>query len=1036
MARNNIRKTLHFFSSHISTALLILAVVLAMITATILEKQYSASDAYTFVYGAPWFEGLIVLLFLNLIIKLFFNKLNKTRTLPAIFITISLLLIISGAFITRYNSINGVIHLEKNKKKAEALSKHNYLLVNNKTTESPDYLEKVFFSPINNTLTQKLDISGKTIQVSVKDYMENAIKHIVQDESGAPVVKLTVFTEGGLKEVLIKSGSYKEVAGTRITFNKNMPGAYRLMYNSGRIFFSPPEKVNVEHVTDKLDTTLSADGKYVLKKTQRISGKNITFTMEKLWDRAKTVYVNQPDMSQIQGETVIKLSLQSGSKQQKVYLNKSILKKPERVKINGVTLQVGYGKKPLKLPFSVTLDELMHKNTSRDFGSPDYTSIITLSYANGTVHYRLSSNKQISFKGYRLYQNSQETKKGTTRLTIKKDFYGRWTIFSGYILFVAGMLFSLLNPGSKFRNLMRRGIQSPGLKRKTSFILLILICLPVIGYNQTPLKNIPDIDKKHAKKFGRLLIKKNKNDIKPVSTYAENIIENIYGDSRFQGKLPEQVMLEMIVFPKQYKKVNLIKLPHANLKKIIRTDTNYLAFNDFFSEGKKSFLLQKEVNMAYIKAPSLRSSLDKALIQTDQKINTCYNIFSGQHFRIFPDTINDKSWYYPNLQVTNYSVAKSSIERTFNTYLNTLKDASKNNTYVKANQLLEKISQKQRKLSKQELPSELQIKAEQVFSNIQIFTYLKHLYLYLGLILLIIPVILYIKQFKILLKTHRIIFKVLVILFFIHLAGIAFQWYISGHGPWNGSYETMIFFAGAALLAGIFFSKKSQITLALGVILAATGLFVSDISWLQAGIFTGVLKTNSLWMTFSASLITTAYGFLGVAALTGILNLTCIIFRNPTNKGMLGTNIENITTITKIAMNTGVYILITGVILFSLHLFVTTGNYWHWASYNTWLLITILMYGMVYTILSIPGFKQAYYINVLSVVAYVSVLMNLVGCNLFINNVHGYSAENLPVAVTDYIFYSMAFIAFIALLAYTNEYRRQNYEHKHLNQKN
>ena len=45
------------------------------------------------------------------------------------------------------------------------------------------------------------------------------------------------------------------------------------------------------------------------------------------------------------------------------------------------------------------------------------------------------------------------------------------------------------------------------------------------------------------------------------------------------------------------------------------------------------------------------------------------------------------------------------------------------------------------------------------------------------------------------------------------MLGLISRWYISGHAPWSDGYESMIYVM-ATMLFGIYFEKKSELTLA------------------------------------------------------------------------------------------------------------------------------------------------------------------------------------------------------------------------------
>ena len=102
-------KILNFlFSTQLMLVLLILFPI-AMGLGTFLESWYSTDAARIWVYNAWWFELLMVFMAINFFGNIFKYRLLRKEKWAVLLLHLSFLLILLGAFITRY--ILSLIHI-------------------------------------------------------------------------------------------------------------------------------------------------------------------------------------------------------------------------------------------------------------------------------------------------------------------------------------------------------------------------------------------------------------------------------------------------------------------------------------------------------------------------------------------------------------------------------------------------------------------------------------------------------------------------------------------------------------------------------------------------------------------------------------------------------------------------------------------------------------------------------------------------------------------------------------------------------------
>ena len=150
---------------------------------------------------------------------------------------------------------------------------------------------------------------------------------------------------------------------------------------------------------------------------------------------------------------------------------------------------------------------------------------------------------------------------------------------------------------------------------------------------------------------------------------------------------------------------------------------------------------------------------------------------------------------------------------------------------------------------------------------------LAKIYALLGFVLLVLHFMLIFKSGKGLSKYINIGTILIAVAFLCYTLGLLARWYIAGHAPWSNGYETMIYVGWATSLSGFIFLKRSPITLAVTTLLAAIILFVAGMSWMNPEITNLVPVLKSYWLVVHVAIITASYGFLGMGALLGMLNL-------------------------------------------------------------------------------------------------------------------------------------------------------------------
>jgi hypothetical protein len=238
--------------------------------------------------------------------------------------------------------------------------------------------------------------------------------------------------------------------------------------------------------------------------------------------------------------------------------------------------------------------------------------------------------------------------------------------YFGYFLMILGMLWALLAPGTRFRQLIS--------KSAPVLIFFAILLSTISGFSQ----NAPIPDVSHSREFGKLLVQDKGGRVKPLSTLSSEVLRKLNRSTKFEGQSPEQVYLGMSAFPDYWQHTPIVKLKNNDLKAMLGVRGDMAAFVDFFDhQAGGAYKLSKLVQEAYALKPAQRSSLQKEVIKADEKVNILYMVFSGQMARIFPTPDNPKGQWLTMADAAeiNDSSIVQSIASTYAEYLNGIRNA-------------------------------------------------------------------------------------------------------------------------------------------------------------------------------------------------------------------------------------------------------------------------------------------------------------------------------------------------------------------------
>jgi cytochrome c-type biogenesis protein CcsB len=668
--------------------------------------------------------------------------------------------------------------------------------------------------------------------------------------------------------------------------------------------------------------------------------------------------------------------------------------------IDGKTLEVSYGSKEISLPFSLLLEDFVLERYPGSNSPSGYQSNVVLidKTSNLEKPFTIFMNNILKHRGYRFYQSSYDRDEKGTVLSVNHDRAGMLVTYTGYCLLFLFIILSLLNKRSVF-NSVTPGYWSSALRKRAPAVVILLL---LSGSGNSFAQKLV-AGRAVAEEFGKVLVQDQKGRTKPLFTLSNDILRKVTRENKFEGLTPMQVFLGVCFDFGNWKDVPMIRISNRELQKSLGIGRNMAAFTELVSfEGGGSYKLTEKVREAYSKAPGARTKTDKEIMKVDERVNIIYMIYTGGFLKIFPLHNDPHNWGSPD------EALKSAMTREDSLYLQNIiplfTKALQAGDATTAKQIAGSVRDYQKKFAGYDLPSESKSKAEYLYYRLMIFERLFPFYSTTGLLMLAGLIIMIIRGRRNISMFVKILSWILFAGFLFHTFGLGIRWYIAGHSPMSNGYESMIFISWVTLLAGFIFSRRSMLALSATAVLSGMTLMVAHLSFMDPEITNLVPVLKSYWLTLHVSVITGSYGFLGLGAILGIISMILISLSDSRNIERISVTLDELTIINYKTLTLGLYLLTIGTFLGAVWANESWGRYWGWDPKETWSLITIVVYAFVVHSRIIPGMKDIYTFNLLSLFAFSSVLMTYFGVNYYLSGLHSYAGgDAFPVPVFVYI---------------------------------
>ncbi|GAB5475682.1 MAG: cytochrome c biogenesis protein CcsA [Maribacter sp.] len=1035
-----LKKTL--FSTRLM-ALLFIVFGVAMGIGTFVESKYSTETARIWIYNAWWFEAIMVFFVINFTGNMFRYRLFRWEKWPVLMLHLSWILIIIGAFVTRYISFEGMMPIREGATERIFYSDKTYLtaFIDGEINGEPKRKileEDLIVTPegLKSNLPWTSDYNGQPVTIAYVDFIKGAKEGLIPDESGNEYLKIVEAGTGQREEHYLESGKVTNVHNVLFAVNKPTDGAINLFTTDSVYQIKSAFEGTFMRMADQFRGKAEKDSlqEFQLRSLYTMAGMQFVIPEPVVKGSFGVVEVPEKELTEAtQSALVVEIGTNGETVQKKLLGKKGMISRfTDKFELGGLNFALRYGPKPLELPFSIKLNDFIaEKYPGTEKGYASFMSKVTVQDER-PFDYDIFMNNILDHRGYRFFQSGFDPDEKGTNLSVNHDQWGTRITYLGYFLLYAGLMGIMFFGKTRFKDLVKSLDKIVSKKTATTLVLVLLGLGTLQAQEHSPddghdhVQGMPTaaqvdsilqttlVDEAHAEKFGELVIQDDGGRMKPVHTFSSELLRKLSFKDKYENMNANQVFLSMMLNPAAWYNTEFIALDkkggNDSLRSVIGVskDKEYVKAIDYFDEKGRNKLepfledafsalapnkFQRDFKDSYFRL----SLLDRAL--------------SGEIVKIFP-LLNDENnkWISAvEYRGGQYQVADSLyanfVKNAIPYYLMTLNKANATGDYTEADKLLAAFKQNQKNHGSEVLPTDSKIKTEVVYNKLKIFKWLYQLYAVSGLLLFFILIFQILKNRKIW-QIATYFFKGTIVVFFLwHTAGLILRWYISGHAPWSDAYESILFVSWAAMGVGMLFIRKSAMTLASAAFVTSMFLFFAHQNWVDPAIANLVPVLDSYWLMVHTSVIVGSYGPLTIGMILGMVSLLLIIMTTKKNKKRVEINLKELTIINELSLTVGLIMLTIGNFLGGQWANESWGRYWGWDPKETWALISIMVYAFVLHARLVPGLRSRWTFNFLSMIAYFSIMMTYFGVNYYLVGLHSYGQSGAAAITPDYVWY-------------------------------
>ncbi len=601
----------------------------------------------------------------------------------------------------------------------------------------------------------------------------------------------------------------------------------------------------------------------------------------------------------------------------------------------------------------------------------DFVSTLSFITKNGVQEKQISMNKIAVYKGFRFYQMGyDEDLKGTT-FVISYDPYGVPITYFAYCLLLVSILLFFFEKHNHFRSLLKSFIRN-----QRSLFLVLLLGFSIFSSLEAQKPRV--LQEKQAQDFCDLYVLYN-GRVAPIQTLAKDFTMKLYGKSSYKEFSCEQVLTAWLFYYSDWAKERMFSIESEKVQDLLGIEGEYASLLDFF-DARRNYKLQ----VALLRSMQGEKNFDKKGLQkADEKYNMIVRLRMGKLLQLYPyrNSLEKIEWYFPNSNYpSDMELGKKMFMSKSLAYLLELVQKEK---WDEFSAICSKIKKYQKKELGTEEPTEMKMRAEKLYNQMDYTAWAFKLFLCLGLfsyVLILIKGNCY-PQWLSCLLTVFLVFAFLYLLVFISLRA-----YVGGYFPASNGYETMQFLSMLSLLITIVFYRKIIYILPFGFLISGLTLLVSYLGRTASPITPLMPVLASPLLSVHVAVIMISYLLFAFICLNAITALIFHFFIKEKREIVVQFHIMS-----QLLLYPALFLLVIGTFIGAVWANVSWGRYWGWDPKEVWALISILIYVFPMHSSSIKRFQNPLFFHIFMIFAFLSILFTYFGVNYILGGMHSYA---------------------------------------------
>jgi len=617
----------------------------ALAVGTFIESMYSTETARIWIYNARWFEAIMVFFVINFIGNMFRYRLFRREKWPVLVLHLSWIIIILGAFVTRYISFEGVMPIREGNTENVFYSDK---IDGNKLQKNLEDDLIVTPEAIKSTLPWTNDFNGQPFSIAYAGFIDGAKEGLLPDPKGKEYLKIVEAGDGNRHDHYLESGEVVSIHNILFALNKLTEGAINITTTDSTYYLQTPFEGNFMRMADQFQGTVVKDSVAELQLRSVYNMAKMQFVIPDRLLRGSYGVVEIPKDERTENDQnalVVNVTVNEETIQKKLLGGKGSSEITE-FEFGGLAFAMRYGSKVYTLPFHMKLgDFIAEKYPGTDKGDASFMSKVTVEEeGKPSFDYDIYMNNVLDHQGYRFFQSSFDPDEKGTILSVNHDFWGTWITYIGYFLLYIGLMGILFFGKTRFRDL--ENALDKLKKQKASLSLILCITFGVAAAQEEhPHNTLPTDDevnsmieativsKEHAAKFGELIVQDAGGRMKPINTFSSELLRKLSRSDSFKGMNADQVFLSMMLNPPAWYNTRFIALEkqgkNDSLRKILNIPDGekYAKATDFF-EFEKGYKLEPFLRKAY--ATNTPTQHQKDFKDVDLRLSLLDRALSGQ----------------------------------------------------------------------------------------------------------------------------------------------------------------------------------------------------------------------------------------------------------------------------------------------------------------------------------------------------------------------------------------------------------------------